>query len=76
VPALAVRSAFVTASFLLTILAVQIGNVLVIQSALGTLPLIVIGIEWLRHRHRPDPAIVVGSLVASIGLATLLAVIR
>lgn len=76
VPALAVRSSLVTASFLLTILAVQIGNVVVIQSILGSLPLMVIGIEWLRHRHRPDPTIVIGSVVASIGLAVLLAVTR
>lgn len=71
-PALAVRSAFVTASFLLTILAVQIGSVVVIQSFLATIPLIVIGIEWTRHRGAPDPAIVVGSFVAFGGLLMLL----
>lgn len=74
IPPLAVRSTFVTASFLLTILAVQIGDVVVIQSILATLPLMVIGIEWLRHRSRPDPAIVTGSLIASVGLVLLLAV--
>lgn len=74
VPALAVRSTFVTASFLLTILAVQVGDVVVIQSVLATLPLMVIGIEWMRHRRRPDPAIVTGSLVAMTGLLLLLGI--
>lgn len=74
IPPLAVRSTFVTASFLLTILAVQVGDVVVIQAILATLPLMVIVIEWVRHRRRPDTAIVVGSVVASGGLALLLAV--
>ena len=73
-PSLAVRSTFVTASFLLTIVAVQIGDVVVIQSVLATLPLMVIGIEWVRHQRRPDPAIVTGSLVAFSGLVLLLAI--
>ncbi len=72
-PPLAVRSTFVTASFLLTILAVQVGDVVVIQAVLATLPLMVIVIEWARHRRRPDRAIVTGSLVACAGLVTLLA---
>lgn len=76
VPPLAVRSTFVTASFLLTILAVQVGDVVVIQSVLATLPLMVIGIEWVRHQRRPDPAIVTGSLVAVAGLLLLLALAR
>ncbi len=74
IPPLAVRSAFVTTSFLLTILAVQIGDVVVIQSVLATLPLMVIGIEWVRHQRRPDPAIVTGSIIAFIGLLLLLSV--
>lgn len=74
IPSLAVRSTFVTASFLLTILAVQMGSVVVIQSVLATLPLMVIGIEWMRHQRRPDPAIVTGSLIAFCGLVLLLAV--
>jgi len=74
IPPLAVRSTFVTASFLLTILAVQVGDVIVIQAILATLPLMVIGIEWARHRRRPDRAIVTGSLVASVGLLTLLVI--
>lgn len=74
IPPLTIRSTFVTASFLLTILAVQIGDVVVIQSVLATMPLMVIGIEWIRHQRRPDPAIVTGSLIAFIGLVLLLAV--
>jgi drug/metabolite transporter (DMT)-like permease len=75
-PALAVRSTFVTASFLFTILAVQTGDVVVVQSVLATLPLMVIVLEWRRQRSRPDPAIVTGSLVAFGGLVLLLAVSR
>lgn len=74
IPSLAIRSTFVTTSFLLTILAVQIGDVVVIQSVLATLPLMVIGIEWVRHQRRPDPAIVTGSLIAFTGLLLLLSV--
>lgn len=73
-PALAIRSFFITASFLLTILAVQIGNVVVIQSVLATLPLMVLAIEWARHGGRPDRGIVVGSLIAVVGLVVLLRV--
>lgn len=74
-PALAVRSTFVTTSFLLTILAVQVGDVVLIQSVLATLPLMVIGIEWRRHQRRPDPAIVTGSLVAVAGLVLLVGIV-
>jgi drug/metabolite transporter (DMT)-like permease len=74
IPSLAIRSTFITASFLLTILAVQVGDVVVIQSVLATLPLMVIGIEWMRHRTRPDAAIVTGSLIAFGGLVLLLAI--
>lgn len=72
VPPLAVRSTFVTASFLFTILAVQTGDVVVVQAVLATLPLMVIVIEWTRQRSRPDPAIVTGSLIAFGGLVLLL----
>lgn len=71
-PPLAVRSSFVTASFLLTILAIQRGSVVMIQPVLATVPLMVISIEWMRHRTRPDAAIVTGSLIAFGGLVLLL----
>lgn len=76
IPALAIRSSFVTASFLFTILAVQTGDVVVVQSVLATLPLMVIVLEWLRQRTRPDPAIVTGSAIAFGGLVLLLAASR
>lgn len=69
---LTVRAAFVTASFLLTILAIQRGSVIVIQSILATMPLMVIAVEWTRHRSRPDPGIVIGSIIAALGLVVLL----
>lgn len=71
-PSLVVRSSFVTASFVLTILAIQRGNVIVIQSILATVPLMVIALEWIRHRSRPDHGIVVGSVIAFVGLLLLL----
>lgn len=74
IPPLAVRSLFVTSSFLLTILAVQRGSVITIQSVLATMPLLVILIEWIRRRQTPEPGVLVGAIVVAIGLALLLRV--
>jgi len=72
VPFLALRSFFVSASFLLTIAAVGLGSVILIQSIVATLPLVVLIIEWLRQGSRPQPAVLVGSLIATGGLILLL----
>ena len=72
---LVIRASFVTASFLLTIIAIQRGSVVVIQSILATIPLLVVALEWLRHRSRPDPGIVVGGTIAAVGLLLLLRVV-
>jgi len=72
VPALMVRSFFVTASFLLTILAVQRGNVITIQSVLATMPLMVLLIEWIRRREPPERGVLIGAIVVAIGLSILL----
>ncbi|MBU6146632.1 MAG: hypothetical protein KGP10_00500 [Actinomycetales bacterium] len=71
-PFLATRSFFITASFLLTIAAVGLGSVILIQSVLATLPLVVLIVEWLRQGSRPQPAVLVGSLIATGGLILLL----
>jgi drug/metabolite transporter (DMT)-like permease len=74
IPPLAVRSSFVTLSFLLTILAVQRGSVITIQSVLATMPLLVLLIEWIRRRQTPEPGVLIGAMVVAIGLALLLRV--
>lgn len=72
IPRLAVRSFFVTSSFLLTIMAIQRGSVIVIQSVLATMPLVVLLLEWVRYRHRPDRGVVLGAVVVAIGLFILI----
>jgi drug/metabolite transporter (DMT)-like permease len=74
IPPLAVRSFFVTSSFLLTILAVQRGSVITIQSILATMPLLVIWIEWIRRRQAPEPGVLIGAIVVAAGIALLLQV--
>ena len=74
VPALVVRSSFVTSSFLLTILAVQRGNVITIQSVLATMPLMVLLIEWIRRREPPERGVLLGAIVVAVGLFVLLRV--
>ena len=69
---LAIRASIVTASFLLTIIAIQRGSVVVIQSILATIPLLVIALEWVSHRSRPDPGTVLGGIIAALGVLLLL----
>lgn len=71
-PPLAVRSFFVTSSFLLTILAIQRGSVILIQSILATMPLVVLLIEWIRRRELPERGVLIGALVVAGGLWILL----
>jgi drug/metabolite transporter (DMT)-like permease len=71
-PPLAVRSFFVTSSFLLTILAIQRGSVILIQSILATMPLVVLVIEWIRRRVLPERGVLIGALVVAGGLFILL----
>jgi uncharacterized membrane protein len=72
IPPLAVRSFFVTSSFLLTIVAVQRGSVITIQSVLATMPLVVLLIEWIRRREVPERGVLAGSIVVAVGLFILL----
>ncbi len=72
IPPLAVRSFFVTSSFLLTIVAVQRGNVITIQSVLATMPLVVLLIEWVRRREAPERGVLAGAIVVAVGLFILL----
>lgn len=71
-PPLAVRSFFVTLSYILTIVAVQRGNVIAIQSVLATMPLVVLLIEWLRKRQSPERGVMLGALIVLGGLFILL----
>ena len=61
-----------TASFLLTIVAVQRGSVITIQSVLATMPLVVLLIEWIRKRQAPERGVVLGAVIVAIGLFILL----
>jgi drug/metabolite transporter (DMT)-like permease len=72
IPPLAVRSFFVTSSFLLTIVAVQRGSVITIQSVLATMPLVVLLIEWIRRREVPERGVLAGAIVVAVGLFILL----
>lgn len=71
-PPLAVRSFFVTSSFLLTILAIQRGSVITIQSVLATMPLVILLIEWMRRRQAPERGVLLGAVVVALGLFVLL----
>ena len=72
IPPLAIRSFFVTSSFLLTIVAVQRGSVVTIQSVLATMPLVVLLIEWSRRRQAPERGVVLGAVIVAVGLFVLL----
>lgn len=72
IPPLAIRSFFVTSSFLLTIVAVQRGSVVTIQSVLATMPLAVLLIEWVRRRQAPERGVVLGAVIVVVGLFVLL----
>ncbi len=72
VPPLAVRSFFVSSSFLLSISAIQRGSVILIQSILATMPLVILLIEWIRRREVPERGVLVGAIVVAVGLSVLL----
>lgn len=69
---LSVRALFVTGGYVFLILGVRDGDVVPVQSLWATAPLIVILLEWLRHRDRPQPGALVGSMVVAVGVFVLL----
>lgn len=72
IPPLAVRSFFVSSSFLLSISAIQRGSVILIQSILATMPLVILLIEWIRRREVPERGVLIGAIVVAVGLSVLL----
>jgi len=69
---LTVRALFVTGGYVFTILGVRDGDVIAVQSLWATAPIIVILIEWLQNRQRPQPGVVIGSVVVALGVLLLL----
>jgi len=51
---------------------VRDGDVIAVQSLWATAPIIVILIEWLQNRQRPQPGVVIGSVVVALGVLLLL----
>jgi len=62
----------VTGGYVFTILGVRDGDVIAVQSLWATAPIIVILIEWLQNRQRPQPGVVIGSVVVALGVLLLL----
>ncbi len=71
-PRLGVRSAMVSTGFLLTILSVQRGSVLLVQSVLATTPLLVTLMEATSARTAPARTTVVAALACSLGVFVIL----
>lgn len=70
-PALGTRSMFITTGFVLTIIAVERGNPVLVQSILGTTPLLVAMIELLRLGSKPPARVLIGAAVAGLGVTTM-----
>jgi len=69
---LTVRAVFVTGGYLFTILGVRDGDVVPVQALWATAPMLVILLEWIRLRERPQIGAMVGSVVVAIGVLVLL----
>lgn len=70
-PLLTMRAGFITAGFVLAILAMQRGDVVIVQSALATTPLFIIGLESLMEQSAPRLAVLVGAGVICAGAGVL-----
>jgi drug/metabolite transporter (DMT)-like permease len=71
VPWLAVRAAFVSAQFLLVIVAVRDGSPAVVQTAVATTPLWALGVEAVRTRTAPSLRVTVCAVVVVLAVALL-----
>jgi len=69
---LTVRAVFVTGGYLFTILGVRDGDVVPVQALWATAPMLVILLEWIRLRERPQIGAMVGAVVVAIGVLVLL----
>ena len=65
------RSFFMAVGWMTSITAIQKGSPLVVQTFLATIPIIVILIETIAYRKRPDKAIIVSAILAALGIAAL-----
>jgi drug/metabolite transporter (DMT)-like permease len=72
-PRFLVRSAAVSAYFVLVILAVQQGSPVVVQTLLALTPLLILAYESIRERRWPSTVSVVGATLAFCGVAVVLA---
>lgn len=69
---LTVRAIFVTGGYLFTILGVRDGDVVPVQALWATAPMLVILLEWIRHREKPQLGAMIGSVVVAVGVLFLL----
>jgi drug/metabolite transporter (DMT)-like permease len=72
-PRFLIRSAAVSAYFVLVILAVQRGSPVVVQTLLALTPLLILAYESVRARRWPSALSVVGASLAFAGVAVVLA---
>jgi drug/metabolite transporter (DMT)-like permease len=70
-PRLAVRSVFVSLHFVLILAGVQGGNPALVQTAVATAPIWVIGYEAIRTRRIPSPRVLAAAAAAIAGVAIL-----
>jgi drug/metabolite transporter (DMT)-like permease len=71
-PGMVPRAAFITAHFVLILVAVQDGDPAVVQTAVATAPLVSIGVEVIRLRRRPSSRLIVAAILAVAGVAAIL----
>jgi drug/metabolite transporter (DMT)-like permease len=72
VPRMVPRAIFVSAQFLLILVAVQEGNPAVVQTAAATAPLFTVASEAIRTRRRPPARVVASAVVAAVGVGVVL----
>ncbi len=65
------RSFFMAIGWMTSITAIQKGSPLVVQTFLATIPILVILIETVAYRKRPDRAIIVSAILTALGIAAL-----
>lgn len=72
VPRLAVRAMFVTAHFLLVLVAVRAGSPAVVQTILAVAPLLVLTFDTIEARKRPSGRMIAASVGVLSGVALIL----
>lgn len=72
IPMLTLRAFLITAGVLLGILAIQRGDVTLIQSVLATTPLFILLMESIAYRQAPQPSALAGAGVVCLGAGALM----